>query len=241
MLKMMLMCGFLSQEFSFFCFLDVDHPQPWTLTWKTCWNMLSVSRGQYPGPGMICDGKLIGWEKSFEDKLNENGCDHLTYSMAKYYRYQKKGKKRFDEWLYFIPRLNSGEDDDERHDDLGFLRRTKILNYLLMLFCLFLIVFVFFVFCWLPNPWSLAYPSISGVVPWHGAHRAPIVGTTPSSKCTTSPARRIVREFTIWLSIQFLVGRGLYLDLLIKCNFFTQSYVLKFRYLNNIWLKWLKW
>lgn len=97
-----------------------------------------------PGSGYDCDGNLIGWEKSLEDKLNENGCDHLTYSMAKYYHYQKKGKKRFDEWLYFIPRLNSEEDDDERHDDLGFLRRTKIPNYLLMLFCLFLIAFLFF-------------------------------------------------------------------------------------------------
>lgn len=112
-----------------------------------------------PGSGYDCDGNLIGWEKSLEDKLNENGCDHLTYSMAKYYHYQKKGKKRFDEWLYFIPRLNSEEDDDERHDDLGFLRRTKILNYLLMLFCLFLIAFLFFfVFCWLPKPMKPCLP-----------------------------------------------------------------------------------
>lgn len=109
-----------------------------------------------PGSGYDRDGNLIGWEKDFEEKLEENGCDHLTYSMAKYYHLQKKGKKRFDEWLFFIPKLNGTrglEHDDVRHDDLGFLRRTKLLNHSFAYCFLFLLLFAFCVFLGgYPNP-----------------------------------------------------------------------------------------
>lgn len=63
------------------------------------------------------------WEKKFQDKLDECGSNHFLFSLAKYYHLGRgSGTQRWDEWLFFIP------SEDGRRRQLGFLRRTKILN-----------------------------------------------------------------------------------------------------------------